>query len=115
MLSNDMHLEHSIPDIWHEEDLQAGSFHVAGVTTPGIPAHYRGAQRTYSWGFTTLNGDVQDVYVEKTNAQGEYWTGNGWRQPEHDREHIHVRFGNDVVLDVETHRTRAGDHSAAAP
>jgi penicillin amidase len=102
MLSNDMHLEHSIPDIWHEEDLQAGSFHVAGVTTPGIPLIIEGHNEHISWGYTTLNGDVQDVYVEKTNAQGEYWAGNGWRQPEHDREHIHVRFGADVLLDVET-------------
>jgi penicillin amidase len=102
MLSNDMHLEHSIPDIWHEEDLQAGSFHVTGVTTPGIPFIIEGHNEHISWGFTTLNGDVQDVYAEKTNAQGEYWAGNGWRQPEHDLEHIHVRFGKDVMLDVET-------------
>jgi penicillin G amidase len=102
MLSNDMHLEHSIPDIWHEEDLQASSFHVAGVTTPGIPLIIEGHNEHISWGYTTLNGDVQDVYVEKTNAQGEYWAGKGWRQPEHDREHIHVRFGQDVLLDVET-------------
>ena len=40
--------------------------------------------------------------MEKTNPQGEYWAGNAWRQPEHDREYIHVRFGKDVVLDVET-------------
>jgi penicillin amidase len=40
--------------------------------------------------------------VEKTNAEGEYWAGNGWRQPEHEVEHIHVRFGKDVVLDVQT-------------
>jgi penicillin G amidase len=102
MLSNDMHLEHSIPDIWHEEDLQAGTFHVSGVTTPGIPFIVEGHNEHISWGFTTLNGDVQDVYVEKTNPQGEYWAGNAWRQPEHDREYIHVRFGKDVVLDVET-------------
>jgi penicillin amidase len=102
MLSNDMHLEHSIPDIWHEEDLQAGSFHVSGVTTPGIPFIVEGHNQHISWGFTTLNGDVQDVYVEKTNPQGEYWAGTAWRQPEHDREYIHVRFGKDVVLDVET-------------
>jgi len=102
MLSNDMHLEHSIPDIWHEEDLQAGSFHVTGVTTPGIPLIIQGHNEHIAWGFTTLNGDVQDVYVEKTNPQGEYWAGTGWRQPEHDREYIHVRFGKDVVLDVET-------------
>jgi len=102
MLSNDMHLEHSIPDIWHEEDLQAGSFHVSGVTTPGIPLIIEGHNEHIAWGFTTLNGDVQDVYVEKTNAQGEYWTAQGWRQLEHDREIIHVRFGSDVVLDSES-------------
>jgi penicillin amidase len=101
MLSNDMHLEHSIPDIWHEEDLQAGDFHVSGVTTPGIPFIIEGHNQHISWGFTTLNGDVQDVYVEKTNGRGEYWAGNGWRQPEHDQEHIHVRFGKDVLLDVQ--------------
>src|ERR1700678_3695437 len=106
MLSNDMHLEHSIPDIWHEEDLQAGSFHVTGVTTPGIPLIVEGHNDHISWGYTTLHGDVQDVYVEKTNAQGEYWAGNGWRQPEHDQEHIHVRFGNDVLLDIQ--RTEHG-------
>jgi penicillin amidase len=102
MLSNDMHLEHSIPDIWHEEDLQAGSFHVSGVTTPGIPLIIEGHNEHIAWGFTTLNGDVQDVYVEKTNPQGEYWTRNGWHNPEHDREVIRVRFGSDVVLDAET-------------
>jgi penicillin G amidase len=102
ILSNDMHLEHSIPDIWHEEDLQAGSFHVSGVTTPGIPFIVEGHNEHISWGFTTLNGDVQDVYVEKTNPQGEYWAGSAWHQPEHDREYIHVRFGHDVVVDVET-------------
>jgi penicillin amidase len=101
MLSNDMHLEHSIPDIWHEEDLQAGSFHVAGLTVAGIPLIVAGHNEHIAWGFTTLNGDVQDVYVEKTNRQGEYWAGNGWRQPEHDRERIRVRFGQDVLLDVE--------------
>lgn len=106
LLSNDMHLEHSIPDIWHMEDLEAGSFHVAGVTTPGIPFIVEGHNEHISWGFTTLNGDVQDVYVEKTNGQGEYWTANGWRQPEHDQEHIHVRFGNDVLVDAE--RTEHG-------
>src|ERR1700728_3492070 len=106
MLSNDMHLEHSIPDIWHEEDLQAGSFHVTGVTTPGIPLIVEGHNDHISCGYTTLHGDVQDVYVEKTNAQGEYWAGNGWRQPEHDQEHIRVRFGNDVLLAVE--RTEHG-------
>jgi penicillin amidase len=72
------------------------------VTVPGIPFIVEGHNEHVSWGFTTLNGDVQDVYVEKTNDQGEYWGGTKWQQPEHHQEHIHVRFGNDVMLDVET-------------
>jgi penicillin amidase len=56
MLSNDMHLEHSIPDIWHEEDLQAGSFHVAGVTTPGIPLIIEGHNEHISWVTRRLTG-----------------------------------------------------------
>jgi penicillin amidase len=101
MLSNDMHLEHGIPDIWHQEDLEAGGFHVEGLTTPGIPLIIAGHNAHIAWGFTTLNGDVQDVYVEKTNAQGQYWTNNGWREPEHTREHIRVRGSQDVILDLE--------------
>lgn len=101
MFSNDMHLEHGIPDIWHQEDLEAGGFHVEGVTTPGIPLIIAGHNAHIAWGFTTLNGDVQDVYVEKTNAQGQYWTSNGWREPEHTREHIRVRGSQDIILDLE--------------
>ena len=43
MLSNDMHLEHSIPDIWHEEDLQAGDLPRCGGHNPGYSLHYRRA------------------------------------------------------------------------
>ena len=101
-----MHLEHSIPDVWHEEDLNAGTFHVAGVTSPGIPLIIAGHNAHIAWGFTSLYGDVQDVYVEKTNPQGQYWFNNGWREPEHTSEHIRVRGGMDVTLDLE--RTEHG-------
>ncbi len=106
LLANDMHLDHSIPDVWHEEDLHAGTFHVAGVTSPGIPLIIAGHNAHIAWGFTSLYGDVQDVYVEKTNAQGEYWSNNGWREPEHVGEHIRVRGSVDVTLDLE--RTEHG-------
>jgi penicillin amidase len=101
IFSNDMHLEHGIPDIWHQEDLESGSFHVEGVTTPGIPLIIAGHNAHIAWGFTTLNGDVQDVYVEKTNPEGEYWANNGWREPERTQQRIHVRGSQDVILDLE--------------
>ena len=43
MLSSDMHLQHGVPGIWYEADLEAPiptstePLHVAGVTIPGLP------------------------------------------------------------------------------
>src|SRR6202012_2344579 len=34
LLSNDMHLNHSVPGIWYEMDLRAPNFHAAGVSLP---------------------------------------------------------------------------------
>lgn len=100
MLSNDMHLDHSIPGIWYEMDLAAPGFHAAGVSLPGVPFIIAGHNDHVAWGYTALYGDTQDVYVERTNEQGEYWDGAAWRPMEHDREVIHVRFAADQVIDV---------------
>src|SRR5580692_3196339 len=39
LLSNDMHLDHQMPNLWFEAHLRItnGSFDVAGVTLPGVP------------------------------------------------------------------------------
>ena len=102
MLSNDMHLEHNIPNIWYESDLKCGGFHVAGVTVPGMPFITAGHNEHIAWGYTALYGDTQDIYVEQTNAQGEYLGADGWHAMEKSSEHIKVRFGKEVVFDVES-------------
>ncbi len=99
LLSNDMHLDHTIPDTWYEAQLTAGDFNVAGVTLPGLPFVIVGHNARIAWGFTLLYGDVQDVYVEQTRGD-EYKTAQGWKPFSHDRETIHVRGGSDVTLDV---------------
>ena len=102
MLSNDMHLPHQIPNIWYEIDMQAPGFHAAGVSIPGIPFVVAGHNQHVAWGFTALFGDTQDIYVEKTNAQGEYLgTDGAWHPLEHDMETIQVRGGRNVTVDVE--------------
>ena len=101
LLSNDMHLPHGIPNLWYEADLKSGSFHVAGVTVPGIPYIVAGHNEHIAWGFTALYGDMQDLYVEQINAQDEYKAADGWHPVEHARETIHVRFGKDVFVDTE--------------
>jgi len=102
MLSNDMHLEHQIPNIWYEIDMEAPGFHAAGVSVPGLPFVVAGHNEHIAWGFTALYGDTQDVYVEKTNAQGEYLgTDGAWHPLQRDVETIRVRGRHDATVDVE--------------
>jgi penicillin amidase len=51
MLSNDMHLEHSIPDIWHEEDPPASPSSSRGTTNtfPGATPRSMEMCRTCTW------------------------------------------------------------------
>ena len=101
LLSNDMHLDHQIPDIWYENDLKAPGFHASGLTVPGIPMVIAGHNDHIAWGFTALYGDTQDVYVETVNGQDEYKDASGaWHPIEHEQETIHVLFGSDVTVDV---------------
>ena len=105
LMSNDMHITHQIPNIWYEVDLKApgpngADFHVAGVSNPGAPFVTSGHNDHISWGFTSLYGDTQDIYIEKVNDHDQYQSPNGWKPIEHVRETIRVRGGNDIVIDV---------------
>ena len=114
LLSNDMHLSHTLPGIWYEADLQAQQptsepFHVAGVSLPGLPGIIVGHNAHIAWGITNLEGDAQDVYIEQTrNENREFQSTDGtWQPIVHLPEHIRVSHGSDVNLDVLA--TRHGD------
>jgi penicillin G amidase len=106
LLSNDMHLDHQMPNLWFEAHLRlkAGTFDVAGVTLPGIPFVIVGHNQRIGWGFTNVGPTVEDDFIEEFNAQGEYRTPAGWVEPQHRRETIHVKGKPDVILDVVTTR-----------
>ena len=104
LLSNDMHLDLRIPNVWYEAHLTAGDFDVAGVTLPGVPFVIVGHNRYIAWGFTNLGPNVEDLYIEKFNDQGEYLTPQGWMRPEHRKEIIEVKGKREVNLDVVTTR-----------
>lgn len=104
LLSNDMHLHHQIPGVWYEAQLTAGDFDAAGVTLPGLPFVIAGHNRRIAWGFTNLGPDVEDIFVERFNANGEYLTPSGWRRPESRDEVIRVKGTPDVHLRVLTTR-----------
>jgi penicillin amidase len=100
LLSNDMHLDLEIPNVWYEAHLTAGDFDVVGVTLPGMPYVIVGHNLRIAWGFTNLGPNVEDLYVEKFNDQGEYLTPQGWVKPEHREEIIRVKGKPEVTLDV---------------
>jgi penicillin G amidase len=104
LLSNDMHLHHQMPNLWYAAHLRCRQYDVVGVTLPGVPYIIVGHNQHIAWGFTNVGPTVEDAYIETFNAQGEYLTPDGWKQPEHRREMIHVKGAKDVVLDVITTR-----------
>jgi penicillin amidase len=103
LLSNDMHVPLSEPDLWYTADLRAPGYHVAGITLPGVPFVIAGHNEHIAWGFTALHSDVQDLYVEKFDGKGNYQALDGsWKPLAVDHEVIHVRGGKDVELDVQS-------------
>ncbi len=104
LLSNDMHLGHQMPNLWYEAHLHSGTYDVAGVTLPGMPYVIVGHNQRIAWGFTNVGPTVTDVYIENFNAQGAYQTPNGWLEPEHRTEVIHVQGKPDVTVDVKITR-----------
>ena len=103
LLSNDMHLAHSIPDLWYEAHLtkdDGRDFDVAGVTLPGLPFVIAGHNRRIAWGFTNLAPDVQDLFIEQFDNTGNVATPLGWQPPKKVHEVIHVKGQPDDVFDV---------------
>jgi penicillin amidase len=106
LLSNDMHLDHEMPNLWFEAHLklESGSFDVAGVTLPGVPFVVVGHNQHIGWGFTNVGPTVEDNFIEEFNAQVQYKTPKGWVDAQHRQEIIHVKGKPDVTLDVVTTR-----------
>jgi penicillin amidase len=68
LLANDPHLAASAPSIWYLVHLSMPGMRVAGVTTPGLPGVTLGHNDRIAWGATNLEADVQDLYIESTEA-----------------------------------------------
>ncbi len=103
LLSNDMHLSLTVPNIWYMADLRAPGYHAAGVTLTGVPFVIAGHNEHVAWGFTALSADVQDLYVEKLDGKGNYQSIEGtWKPLQVDHETIYVRGGKDVTIDVQS-------------
>ncbi len=92
LLSSDMHLEFSIPGIWHMDHLEAPGMNVTGVSLPGMPGIISGHNDRIAWAETNLGFDVQDLYIEKIDLRtGRYLYQGKVEQARAEREIIAVK------------------------
>ncbi|HVE66554.1 MAG TPA: penicillin acylase family protein [Thermoanaerobaculia bacterium] len=102
ILANDPHLALRAPSVWYVARMIAPGYAVAGATLPGLPGVVIGRNSRIAWALTSLEPDVQDLFVEDVDPAdpSRYrWRGE-WRRFETRRETIRVRDGADVELEV---------------
>jgi penicillin G amidase len=102
ILANDPHLGLRTPSVWYLARLSAPGYSVFGATLPGVAGVIIGANERIAWALTSLEPDVQDLYVEEPDPvdRSRYlWRGSS-RAFETRRETIRVRGGPDVVVEV---------------
>lgn len=92
MLANDMHLNHSVPNIWYRAQIESRATpprRVAGVSLPGLPGIVAGSNGDVAWGFTNSYGRWSE------------WVPVGEDMPiTTHSEIIRVKGGADVTLTV---------------
>src|SRR5204862_735204 len=67
ILANDPHLGLRTPSVWYLARLEAPGLSAEGATLPGIPTVIIGHNARIAWGLTSLEPDVQDLYLERTD------------------------------------------------
>ena len=101
ILSNDMHLNMSLPSIWYEMQLHAPGVNVYGVMLQGAPAIIVGFNEHIAWGLTNNAADVMDWYdiTFRTDEKQEYMHEGEWLPVTERVETINIK-GEPAVTDT---------------
>ncbi|TDO45800.1 penicillin amidase [Kribbella sp. VKM Ac-2527] len=81
LLANDPHLGATMPGIWSQVGLHCNKFSpqcpfdVSGFSFSGLPGVVIGHNSSISWGFTNLDPDVMDLYLERLSGEGVLYNG----------------------------------------
>jgi penicillin G amidase len=102
LLANDPHLKLRMPAVWYLASLEAPGLSVSGATLPGIPFVLIGRNARIAWGLTSLEPDVEDLFVERTDGAhpGRYLHRGEWKPFASRVERIRVRGGAEVAVTV---------------
>ena len=69
LLANDPHLGLTAPPVWYFAHLHAPGMDAIGGSLPGVPAIIVGRNDRIAWGLTASYADVQDLYLERLDAE----------------------------------------------
>jgi penicillin amidase len=108
IVANDPHLGIQMPSIWYQMGLHCAPksagcpFDMVGFSFAGAPGIIIGHNDQIAWGFTNVNPDVQDLYIEKINPDNpnQYMVNGKWVDMTLVNETVHVAGGKDVPLTV---------------
>ncbi|HLR93410.1 MAG TPA: penicillin acylase family protein [Jiangellaceae bacterium] len=109
MLANDPHLSASMPSIWYQVGLHCREtgpecpFDVTGFSFSGLPGVVIGHNEQIAWGFTNLNPDVTDLYLEYIE-DGQVRTPDGSEPVSTREEVIEVNGADPVTITVRSTR-----------
>lgn len=99
LLSNDPHLQLTLPSIWYQIQLAAPGVNVCGVSLPGSPAVIIGFNKDVAWGVTNVGSDVMDFY--KISFEDErkkrYLHDGSWKEVETRVETFKLKGGKEVI------------------
>ncbi|MFB9236632.1 penicillin acylase family protein, partial [Plantactinospora siamensis] len=100
ILANDPHLGPSLPGIWMQLGLHCDcGYSATGYTFSGLPGVVIGHNDRLAWGFTNLDPDVTDLYLERLNGD-RYQVDGAWRPLRTRTETIEVAGGDPVRFTV---------------
>ncbi|HZX07326.1 penicillin acylase family protein [Kribbella sp.] len=112
LLANDPHLGATMPGIWTQVGLHCNNvgkacpFDVSGFSFSGLPGVVIGHNNAISWGFTNLDPDVQDLYLERVDGNKVLYN-NKWRAMS-TREETFKVAGEDKPVKITVRETRHG-------
>jgi len=101
ILSNDMHLNMSLPSIWYEVQLWTPDSNTYGVSLQGTPTVIVGFNEHIAWGSTNTGADVMDWYdiTFRDDEREEYLHDGEWLPVTKRMEVIDVK-GSESITDT---------------
>ncbi|RZL34616.1 MAG: penicillin acylase family protein [Pedobacter sp.] len=99
ILTNDPHLNLTLPSIWYQIQLHAPGLNSYGVSLPGAPGIIIGFNKDIAWGVTNVAADVLDFYQIKfkDETHKNYWHNNTWKNTTQRLEKIKIKGSPDEI------------------